>query len=261
MATTTDPSVRSDEAENGGRAPLWRRIVTAPVTWLRVLLFPFDAVPQAVAGGRVGGVLVFVLLCAGLAAAASATRLDMAPGFLKKEAREQRATPNTGGQARGAAAAQPAQSDREFDEAVEKAYAVEVVKMSAGSLLVPLRLLLLGFVLYFVARFVGGKPKVRAMLTLAAHAGLPGAVKSILAAAAALRHVRVTPEMVPTLVPSPWGALEGPPLQRLLAGAGPFALWTVVLLAIGLPHAAGIGRGKAAVTMGVCFVLYLLVTL
>ena len=262
MATTADQSVQSGESENGGRAPLWRRIVAAPVTWVRVLLFPFEAVPRAAAGGRVGGVLVFVALCAGLAVAASAMRLDMAPGLLEKEAKELKAAPNTGGQARqGAAAQQPTQSDREFDEAVEKAYAVEVVKMSAGALLHPLRLLLLGFVLYMVGRFVGGKPKMRPMLALAAHAGLPGAVKSLLAAVAALRQVRITPELIPALVPSPWGALEGPPLQRILAGASPFALWTVVLLAIGLPYAAGIGKGKAVITIGVCFVLYLLVTL
>jgi hypothetical protein len=86
-------------------------------------------------------------------------------------------------------------------------------------------------------------------------------VKSLLAAGAAWRQVRITPDVVPALVPPPWGALEGPPLQRLLAGAGPFVLWTVVLLAIGLPHVAGISRGKAWATLAVCFVLYLLVTL
>jgi hypothetical protein len=264
MSTTTDQALRSDDAENGGRAPVWRRIVGAPVTWARVLLFPFETVPRVVAAGRVGAVLFFVMLCAGLAVAASATRLDMAPGLLKQEAQELKAAPPPAGQARGpgaAAAAQPAKSDREFDEAVEKAYAVEVVKMSGRALLLPLRLLLLGFLLYVVLRFVGGKPKVRAAMALAAHAGLPGAVKSILAAVAALRQVRLTPEAIPALVPPPWGALDGPPLQRLLAGTGPFALWTVVLLGIGLPHVAGIGRGKAWAAIGVCYVLYLLVTL
>jgi hypothetical protein len=263
MSTTTDQPVRPEETENGGRAPAWRRLVRAPVTWVRVLLFPFEALPQAVEAGRVGGVLVLVTLCAGIAVATAATRLDMAPGLLKQEAKELQAAPAAAGQGRGpgTAAAQPAKSDREFDEAAEKAYAVEVVKMAAGALLHPLRLLLLGLLLYVVGRFVGGKPKVRATVALAAHAGLPGAVKSLLAAVAALRHVRITPEVVPALVPPPWGALDGPPLQRLLAGTGPFALWMVVLLAIGMPHAAGIGRGKAYVTIGVCYVLFLLVTL
>ncbi|MBI4935868.1 MAG: hypothetical protein HY828_18455 [Actinobacteria bacterium] len=82
-----------------------------------------------------------------------------------------------------------------------------------------------------------------------------------MAAVVALRQARVTPELIPALVPPPWGALDGPPLQRLLAGTGPFALWMVLLLAIGMPHAAGIGRGKAYVTIGVCSVLFLLVTL
>jgi hypothetical protein len=237
--------------------------VTAPVTWLRVLLFPFDALPQAVARGRVGGVLVFIALCAGLAVTASSLRLDMAPGLLKKEARElqMKAPANTGGQQRqGAATNQPTKSDREFDESVEKAYAVEVVKMSGGALLEPLRLLLLGLMLYLVARFVGGKPQMRPMMALAAYAGLPGAVKSIIAAVAAFRQVRITPEMLPALVPSPWGAVGGV-AGKLLVNAGPFALWTVVLLAIGMPRAAGIGKGKAAITIGVCFVLYLLVSL
>jgi hypothetical protein len=262
MATTADQSAQSPDLENAGRPPLWRRLAAAPVRWLVVLLFPFEALPRAVEGGRAGGALVFVLLCAGLAVTASAVRLDMTPGLLQKEARELKAAPNVGGQNRqGAAANQPTQSDREFDEAVEKAYAVEVVKMSAGTLLVPLRLMLLGFVLYLVGRFVGGKPKMRPMMALAAHAGLPAAVKSLLAAAAAFRQVHITPEMIPGLVPTPWGALEGPPLQRLLAAANPFALWTVVLLAIGMPYAAKIGKGKAAVTIGVCFVLYVLVTL
>jgi hypothetical protein len=228
-----------------------------------VLLFPFDAVPQVVGAGRFGGVLALVTLCAGFAVTTAALRLDMTPGLLRQEARETQAAPAASGQrqGQGAAVAQPQKSDREFDEAVEKAYAVEVVKMSAGALLHPLRLLLLGLLLYFVGRFVGGKPQVRATATLAAYAGLPGAVKSILAGVAALRATRLTPEMLPALVPPPWGALEGPPLQRLLAGANPFALWMVVLLAIGLPRAAGIGTGKAAITVGVCYVLYLLVTL
>jgi len=263
MATTLDQPARPEEAENGGRAPAWRRILRAPVTWLEVLLFPFDALPRVIAAGRFGGVLVAITLCAGLAVAASATRLDMAPGLLAKEAKELKAAPPQAGQ-RGqsaSAVAQPTQSDREFDESVEKAYAVEVVKMSAGTLLVPLRLLLLGLLLYVVGRFVGGKPEVRPATALAAYAGLPGAVKSLLAAGAALRQVRLTPEAIPVLVPPPWGAVDGPPLQRLLAGTGPFALWTVVLLAIGLPHVARIGRGKAYVTVGVCFVLFLLVTL
>jgi len=259
MNATTEQAERPDQAEIGGRPSVWRRIGAAPVAWIKVLLFPFEALPRVVAAGRFGGVLVVIALCAGLAVAATATRLDMAPGLLLKEAKEQRQRPPAHGQ--GAAAAQPGMSDREFDEAVEKAYAVEVVKMSAGTLLVPIQLLLLGLILYIVGRFVGGKPQVRSVVALAAHAGLPGAVKSLLAAAAALRHVRITPELVPGLVPPPWGALDGPPLQRLLAGMSPFALWTVVLLAIGMPHAAGIGRGKAYATVGVCYVLFLLVTL
>jgi len=265
MSATTDQAERPDEAENGGRPSVWWRIGAAPVAWVKVLLFPFETLPRVVAAGRFGGVLVVIMLCAGLVVAATATRLDMAPGLLRQEAKEQGKAPGQAaqGQARGAGAAtaQPAKSDREFDEAVEKAYAVEVVKMSAGTLLVPIRLLLLGLILYIVGRFVGGKPQVRSVVALAAHAGLPGAVKSLLAAAAALRHVRITPELVPGLVPPPWGALDGPPLQRLLAGMSPFALWTVVLLAIGMPHAAGIGRGKAYATVGVCYVLFLLVTL
>jgi hypothetical protein len=120
--------------------------------------------------------------------------------------------------------------------------------------------LLLGLVLYGVARFVGGKPALRAMLALSAHAGLPGAVKSLIAALAALRLPRITPDSMATLVPLPWGSPDGPPLGRLLAGLDPFALWAVLLLAIGMPHASGVGRRKAYLTVGVCFGLFLLLT-
>jgi hypothetical protein len=152
-------------------------------------------------------------------------------------------------------------SDREFDEAVDKARAVEVVKLGAGVLLVPLRLLGLALGLFLVARFVGGKPKFKAMAAVAAAAGLPGAVRALIAAGAALRRVHVTPDDVAALVPPPWGALDGPPLMRLAAACDPFTLWALAIVVVGLPHAAGVGRVKATVTVGVCFVLLRLVSL
>ncbi|HEY3352257.1 MAG TPA: hypothetical protein VGQ83_03345 [Polyangia bacterium] len=245
-----DPELAPPDAP--GRPSLWRRLVRAPFVWAKLLLFPTTTLPEVLAAGRFGGVLLVTALCAGLAVTAVALRLDMTPELLRQELRPP--------PAQGGAAAGP-MSDREFDEAVEKARAVEIVKRGAGALLVPLRLLLLGLALFLVARFVGAKTALRPLLVLGAHAGLPGAVHALIAAAAALRRTRIAPEQVLTLVPPPWGALDGPPLQRLLAGCDPFTLWALVLVALGLPRAAGLRPVKAYVTIGVCFVLLRLVSL
>jgi len=251
-----DDEVRQPGDANGEvRVSALRRLARAPLVWLQVLLVPGHALPRIVEGGRFGAVLLCTLLCAGLTVAAIGVRLDMVPVLLREEAHP-KAAPGQDSQA-----TEQRKSDREFDEAVEKARAVQIVKLGAGALLVPLRLLLLALGLYLVVRFVGGKPKLRAIVALCAHAGLPGALKSLLAAAVALRQARLTPDGIATLVPPPWGALDGAPLQRLLAALDPFTVWAVVLLAIGLPHAAAIGRPKAYVTLGTCFVLFLLVTL
>jgi hypothetical protein len=152
-------------------------------------------------------------------------------------------------------------SDREFDEAAEKAHAVAVVKLAARALVTPLELLAMGLALFGVARFVKGQPNLRALMVLTAHAGLPHALKNLLSAAAALRRVQIVPGEVATLVPLPWGAAEGPPLMRLLAHLNPFALLALVIIAVGLPHATGMSRSKATVTVGVCFLLQVLLTL
>jgi hypothetical protein len=243
------------DANGEVRVSALRRLAGAPLVWLKVLLFPGQALPSLVEHGRFGAVLLFTLLCAGVTVAAIGMRLDMVPVLLGREARP----PATRGPE--APSTEQRMSDREFDEAVEKERAVAIVKLGAGALLVPLRLLFLAVGLYLVARFVGGKPRLRAVVALTAHAGLPGALKSLLAAAVALRLTRLTPDGIATLVAPPWGAVNGAPLQRLLAALDPFTLWAVVLLAIGLPHAATIGRPKAYLTLGTCFVLLILLTL
>src|SRR5215831_5594161 len=99
------------------RASRWRRLVRAPLGWLAILFVPDRALPQSVSEGWYAGPLVCATLAALLSALTIAGRVDLANAVAQQQQQDQ------GG---GPAAAE--MSDREYDEALVKARAVEQVK-------------------------------------------------------------------------------------------------------------------------------------
>lgn len=130
-----------------------------------------------------------------------------------------------------------------------------------AAIMTPLRILLLGAGLAMFARFVGGRPAPRALLSLAAHASLPIVVGAVITAVAVLTGPRVVPEALAGIVPpGPLAAHLGATLGRFVGQASVFTAWTILLVVLGFPAAAGLRRapGTAAILVGVA--LYLTVS-
>ena len=226
------------------------RWLAAPLKPFFVVLLP-DRVGPEVIGGRYGLPLVSVILCACLAAFAIGTRLDVGPAVRADDA----------GQIE---AGKPAElkTDREIDEEIGKRTAVMRVKLGMDAALVtPLRILGLALMLLLFARFIGGKPTMPRVLTVAALAAVPGAVRSIITAIVAWRRPSVFPDELDGLVSFPQVLPDGHPvLARLLAGVDVFTWWSVAILAIGFGAATDLKTRKSIVAIAIGFALYLVVT-
>ncbi|MEJ7596295.1 MAG: YIP1 family protein [Kofleriaceae bacterium] len=230
------------------------RWLAAPLKPFYVALVPDRNIRIEVGAGRYGLPLLTVMLCAGLAAFALGTRLDVGPAVLADNA-------GPSGPA-GAAAPVEIKSDRQIDEEITQRTAVARVGLGVGAALVtPLRILALGLALLLLGRFIGGKPTMRRSLTAAALAAIPGAVRSLMTAVIAWRRPRVVPDELDALVQFPQVIPDGHPvLAKLFTGIDVFTWWSVVLLAFGLCAAADVRARKGIVALAIGFVLYLLVT-
>ena len=219
-------------------------------------LLPDRNLPPEVAAGRYGVPLLSVVLCACVAAFALGTRLDVGPSVRADNAGTVQADagPN----------AKPPElkTDREIDEEIGKRLAVARVKLGLGAALAtPLRVLALALALLLLGRFVGGKPTMPRMLTVAAYAAIPGAVRSLMTAVIAWRQPRVFPDELDSLVRFPRVIPDGHPvLARLLADVDLFTWWSVIVVVFGLCAAADLRMRKSIVTVAIGFVLYLAVT-
>ena len=221
------PSVSSPPDSRTEKPPLLRSLVG-------VLFVPDRTMPEVVAAGRYGVALMVLLLCAGLSAAAIGPRLS--PSLPS------------------ARSAEAPQTEREAAEATGKARVVEQVKLGLSTVIgTPVTVVLLALGLFLLGRYVGGRPTFRRSMAAACYGSLPMAVKSLVAAAAALRSVTLDPGAVAKLATFP-----GAP--RLLAVLDPFAVWCTVLFGFGLAQAAGLSRKKAFVTVFVGFAIVLVVT-
>lgn len=235
-----------------------RRAVAAGVAPVAAILFPDRRVAVEVAGGRYGLPLLIVIVCAALAALALGARLDLAAEVLADNAGAAPAT---------VTGLEPApaevKTDREIAEATAHRTAVTRVRLGlAAGLTTPARVLLLGFCLFVLGRFVGGSPTTTRALTAAALIALPGAVRSLLIAVAAWHQPAIGSADLDTMaaaaaLPLPAGH---PVLARLLGGVDLFTCWSVVILGFGLAAAAELKPTKAFVTAAIGFALYLLVT-
>ena len=239
--------------DGGGRV---RRFAAALIAPFAAILFPSRRVGVEVAAGRYGLPLLVVVLCAGLAALALGARLELAPEVLAEHA-EVKPTKGTGADDRPA----EVKTDREIEEETTQRTAVARVTLGLeAGLMTPGRVLFLGFALFLLGRFIGGKPTTTGAMTAAALAALPGAVRSVVTAAAAWHQPAIGTADLGTLVatvPIPDGH---PVLARLAGGVDLFTCWAVVVLAFGLCAAADVKRTRGFVAIAVGFVLYLLVT-
>lgn len=233
-----------------------RRVAAAFGAMIAALLVPDRGVPPLVAGARFRLAMAVAIGAALLAGAAASARIDMAPSVLSQG----QGPPGGGPPAPGAVGEE--RTDREIAEETEKQTSIFRVKaMFQAGLGTPATIVLLAIGLYLLGRYVGGKPSFRRALAAASVAALPWAVRSLVAAAAALRQPRVTPEDLPGLVGAglPVSA-DHPLLAHAVARADLFSLWSVVLCVFGLAAAASIGRARAAIAVIVGYALVLLLT-
>jgi hypothetical protein len=258
LTTLTDQEepfgpARLDARERG------RRLASAAFAPLRALFAPDRGVPPIVSAGRFRLTMAIAIGAALLAFAAGALRLDVAPAVRAE---------NAGAPAPGASAPAPGdagevKTDREIDEEVGKRAAIARVKGAfAAGLGTPARIVLLGFGLFLLGRYVGGRPTLRRALAAAAVTALPWAVRSVIGAAAALRQDAVTSVDVTGLVSAGLPvAVDNAILARLVAGVDLFTLWSVVLCVFGLSAASGISRVRAAAAVTVGALLLMLLSL
>lgn len=233
--------------------PRWRALALAPLRWLAILFVPDRALPGAVTEGRYGGPMLVAMAAALAAALTIAGRVDLSERvYGPAMAAEAQGGP-------GGAAAAPTMSDREIEEATVKARAVEQVTRGLGAGMVPVEIFGLGFALLLLTRYVGGRPTLGRAVALAASASLPGAIRSVLQAIAAAHRAVIPPSEVAALVLPPL-QLGSPVLTRLVAGVDPFTLWSLVLVALGMPAMAGISRRRAWIVTIASFALWLVLS-
>jgi len=241
-----------------GDLPVRRRILrwlASPPKPFFVALVPDRHVGPEVMAGRYGWPLLCAIACACIAAFALGSRLDVGP-----EVRAENAGEVVKGIEAGAAQAPDIKTDREIDEAIEQRAAIVRVQLGTGAVAgTPVRVLALGLALLLLARFVGGKPTMARMLTVAALASIPGAVRSLVTAIVAWRQDTVVPSEFDALVQVP-ALIEHPILARLLDGVDVFTWWSVIVIAFGLSAGAEITRRKGFLAIAIGFVVYLLIT-
>lgn len=239
-----------------------RRVASALLALLAALVVPDRGVPRLVGAGRFRLAMALVVGAALLAAAATGSRLDVGPEVRAENAGRKPSTQTPAKAGAGSPDLSEVKTDRQIDDEIEKRTAVRQVKLGLGAGLgTPVKLLALGFFLYVLGSYVGGAPTLQRSLAAAAVGALPWAVHDVIAAVITWRQAAITPADLDGLVASRIAvALDHPFLARLLARADLFALWSVVLWGFGLAAAAGLGRVRAFVTVGVGFTLYVLLT-
>lgn len=226
---------------------------------LAALLWPDRGVAPLVRAGRYKLSMAIVIGAALLAAAAAAARVDMAPSVHAENAGAPPPSASGGKETAGDPANEPKElkTDTEIEEEIRRQTGVVQVKLALGAALgTPAKILLLAIGLLLLGRYVGAKPRWSGALSIASVAALPWAVRSLVAAAAALRQPAILPQDLGGLVAS------GLPIAHpLLAGVDLFSLWSLVLCGFGLADATGTGRLRSFLAVSVGFVLILLVSM
>lgn len=244
-----------------GPTPIKRVLawIARPLRPFYVALVPDRNVGPDVTAGRYGWALISVVLCACVAAFALGSRIDVGPQVRAENANAGAPTTKASD---GKTKPAEMKTDREIDDEITQRTAMVRVKLGLGAALgTPFRVLGLALAMLLLGRFIGGKPSMPRVLTVAALGSVPGAVRSLVTAVVAWRQASVGPDEVDSLVRFPHVIPAGHPvLERLFAGVDFFTWWSVVILAFGMCAAAEVKRTKGFVAIAVGFVLYLLVT-
>lgn len=216
------------------------------------LVLPDVGMPRVVSRGGVRGPLVVAMLCALLAGAAGAARVDARAETL---------------QALDASGELKNSSDRQIDEATKSRERAFIVRRVGGAAVAaPVELLLYTGGLFLLSWFLRGRTEGRAMLPVAAAALLPGAVANLLEAMAAFRQVSIpssSSSLLPRSVGALWLAAGAPltgPATKILGAFDVFGLWSALLLGFGLAAAARLPPAKAVVAVLVGWGLWRLAT-
>ena len=236
-----------------------RRVAAALTAPVAALLFPDRGVPPIVAAGRFHLAMAITIVCALLAAAAISLRIDVGPEVRAASGGDPPPQAASGGESQPV---EEIKTDIEVEEEIAKQTAVVRVKVGlAAALGTPAKILLLALGLFVLGRYVGGKPTTQGALAAAAVGSLPWAVRSLIAAAAALRQPAIAPADLDGLVAGGFASALGPSaLATVFGGVDLFTLWSVVLCGFGLSAAAGIGRVRSFVAVTIGFALILLLT-
>lgn len=167
----------------------------------------------------------------------------------------------------------------DFDEAIREAIARQGQEMSdeqierfAGMqskfglgcsvIIPPVAYLVTAAVLMAAFNLAGGTIKFKTSWVVTLHAMMPWAVATLLLVPVVLAQAEVDADLAQAnaLLASSAAAFAppdtGPVLLMLLSQLDLFSLWTGILLAIGYSIAAGVTRGKAAVTVVVLWLVY-----
>lgn len=112
-------------------------------------------------------------------------------------------------------------------------------------------------VLWLAFWVAGAKTTFKRAFTVAAHALVPLALRSLLTVPAAIAHQPIDPAQLSTLLPSSLASLlpaSTPPLALAVAGAfDVFTLWALMLAAAGMFKATGASKLRVSMVMLVLF--------
>jgi len=204
---------------------------------LVAIVAPDVGMPRVAREGKARWALLFAMLCSLAFAGAQATRVSAREETLQQL--------EMSGQLKD-------MSDRQIEEQAKSSEHKFVVKTAAAALFKePLLCLAYLICLYALSWFLRGRSNGGAIAAVSAAALLPGALRDLLSAGAALMHSTL-PTEGPPLVPSTFNqisALLGHPMMGMLAPLGNaldlFSLWAALLFGFGLAAAASLSRTRA----------------
>ena len=198
------------------------------------LFGPLDGVPLAVRARRWGLPLLLSIAAGLFAAGALATRLDARSSAL--------AEMEMSGELKDA-------TDRDVTEKIDGAKRLASVQAIARAIVLP-PAGALGMMLFLLlaAKLAGGKAPAGAAWTAACAALVPGIVRSVLSGVAALQRTAVSPQDAAGLVSASAAPLVhggGVLVGKLLGQIDLFALWSALLLGLGLAAASKLPRARS----------------
>jgi Yip1 domain len=217
------------------------------------LLAPGRGLPAAAERRAVMAPLAAATLASLLLAVVATPRVDFEGPALDEMDRAARKDPQ---------AAQPA--PHEVEEKLAQARKVGAVgSYAAGALAPTLAAVGAALALMLAFRVAGSRPPFGATLAAVSWGLLPLALRALLLLPAVSRMRGVEAVLVDRALPSSLGALlpsAAPPRLAALAHAVDlFSLWAVVLVALGMAHAAGTSRARSLAVVAVLWVSYILV--